>query len=441
VYDVLGEFEGNDPRGVNNNVYVVVNGAIEFSDLLTSPSDIAPFSMNGLALFSGDYVDFTLTNNGGNTEFGWTRINAAITPSSTPCSATQTGDEENDSCTATPDCTTDANCDDGLFCNGAETCIDGFCQPGAAPCAAGQSCDEATDSCTTDSCNSEADCDDDDVCTDDICDMVSGECVFANNTSACDDGDNCTQNDICDAGVCAGTPMDCAEGETCVNGACVQPCLVHADCDDALFCNGTETCLDGSCQPGAALCVAGQTCDEDSLECTPSGSLPFFDDFEGGIGGWSVDNGVWQVGVPSSGPNSAVSPEYVAATVLAGNYPGTSSRLVSPSIQLAVTVGGEELHLRFWHWFAFGATRTCTPYCSYYEDNGIVQIRERTGPGQWGAWTTLTSFAGSSAVYTNALVDLSGYAGRKIQIGFLLSSGGATVLAGWYIDDVTIDVF
>jgi len=55
--------------------------------------------------------------------------------------------------TAAPACTTDADCDDGLYCNGAETCVAGVCQAGTPPCDDGvactiDSCDEATQSCT-----------------------------------------------------------------------------------------------------------------------------------------------------------------------------------------------------------------------------------------------------------------------------------------------------
>ena len=35
-----------------------------------------------------------------------------------------------------PACEVNADCDDGVFCNGDESCdADGFCQPGSAPCA------------------------------------------------------------------------------------------------------------------------------------------------------------------------------------------------------------------------------------------------------------------------------------------------------------------
>ena len=48
-------------------------------------------------------------------------------------------------------CLVDADCDDSLFCTGAETCVDGQCQAGGDPCAAsGATCDEAGDLCECD---------------------------------------------------------------------------------------------------------------------------------------------------------------------------------------------------------------------------------------------------------------------------------------------------
>jgi hypothetical protein len=50
--------------------------------------------------------------------------------------------------TVTPavSCSIDGECDDGLFCNGVETCVGGFCQPGTDPCP-GQGCDEVNEEC------------------------------------------------------------------------------------------------------------------------------------------------------------------------------------------------------------------------------------------------------------------------------------------------------
>jgi hypothetical protein len=45
-------------------------------------------------------------------------------------------------------CTTNAECDDSLFCNGEETCNSGTCVDGADPCPPGE-CNESTNSCET----------------------------------------------------------------------------------------------------------------------------------------------------------------------------------------------------------------------------------------------------------------------------------------------------
>jgi len=64
-------------------------------------------------------------------------------------------------------------------------------------------------------------------------------------------------------------------------------------------------------------------------------AVVFSEDFESGAPGWQIDNGVWQIGVPTSGPGAAHQGTSAAATVLAGNYPrNVSSRLISPTIDL-----------------------------------------------------------------------------------------------------------
>ncbi len=47
------------------------------------------------------------------------------------------------------------NCDNGLFCDGVETCVNGSCQAGQIPCTVGQ-CDESSDSCIPSNCPSPA---------------------------------------------------------------------------------------------------------------------------------------------------------------------------------------------------------------------------------------------------------------------------------------------
>jgi hypothetical protein len=47
--------------------------------------------------------------------------------------------------------TVDADCDDGLFCNGVDTCSGGSCGHAGDPCSAGEICNETADSCDTSS--------------------------------------------------------------------------------------------------------------------------------------------------------------------------------------------------------------------------------------------------------------------------------------------------
>ncbi|MBM4137682.1 MAG: hypothetical protein FJ241_12770 [Nitrospira sp.] len=168
-----------------------------------------------------------------------------------------------------------------------------------------------------------------------------------------------------------------------------------------------------------------------------AGTDIYFYDFEQGIGSWYADNGVWEVGTPTSGPNGCYSGTKCAATVLAGDFPTTTnSRLVSPSIQLPTLSTGQEIHLRFQHWFSY------TDYCSNnsIDDGGYVQVSSETSPGVWSSWSKVSNFyCGSSAAWSYPLVDLSAYAGKKVHIGFFhISDDYTPVSSGWYIDDVLI---
>jgi hypothetical protein len=72
-------------------------------------------------------------------------------------------------------CRSDAECDDGVFCNGAETCHGGSCVSGPPP-----ACADVVD------------------CTVDRCDEAARACVRTPDDAACDDGSTCT-TDTCDA--------------------------------------------------------------------------------------------------------------------------------------------------------------------------------------------------------------------------------------------------
>ncbi|MBW2506965.1 MAG: hypothetical protein JRD19_07870, partial [Deltaproteobacteria bacterium] len=108
----------------------------------------------------------------------------------------------------------DADCDDGKFFNGLETCdANGSCQAGTPVV-----------------------CDDGVGCTDDICDEGSDSCVSSANDANCtDDGQFCTGNEYCDATAgCTSAGDPCAAGESCneSNNSCD---LIPGGCSEGDF--------------------------------------------------------------------------------------------------------------------------------------------------------------------------------------------------------------
>jgi hypothetical protein len=141
----------------------------------------------------------------------------------------------------TKTCATDADCDDNVFCNGAEKCTDGKCLNGPAP-----------------------NCDDSIACTTDACVESSKSCTHTANNAACDDGQFCDGVETCNAatGCVAGTPP-CTNVCDETNDKCVQ-CLTDAQCSDGLFCNGAETCVGNVCVAGTPPCNDGVACTADT---------------------------------------------------------------------------------------------------------------------------------------------------------------------------------
>jgi subtilisin family serine protease len=149
-------------------------------------------------------------------------------------------------------CIVNADCDDGLSCNGAETCVGGTCQAGTA-----------------------VNCNDGVACTTDACNEPGGTCSNTPNNAACSDGLACNGTETCSAtlGCQAGTAVSCNDGVACTTDACTEPggtCSYtpnNAACSDGLFCNGSETCnATLGCQAGTDPCP-GVTCDETNNVC------------------------------------------------------------------------------------------------------------------------------------------------------------------------------
>ncbi len=199
----------------------------------------------------------------------------------------------------------DVACDDDNDCT-ADTCEAGTCMNTATPdepCSFGE-CTGAD--CETNLCDGEptcneagecvqeaVNCDDNDPCTDDVCDPASGACshvpvdcsnlnsecgTYACNPTdgacvatfadtACDDGNPCT-TDTCDAatGACAHEQVDCTGQNTeCINFICNEangscmPAEVPDACDDGNPCTD-DACINGACQHVAVACDDGNAC-------------------------------------------------------------------------------------------------------------------------------------------------------------------------------------
>jgi len=153
-------------------------------------------------------------------------------------------------------------CDDGLFCNGMDTCGGGSCSVHAGdPCTAGTECNDACNETADDCfdlsgtpCTADAS-----ACTDDECDGA-GACVHPGliDGSSCDDGNSCTDGDVCTSGTCAGTPTGqvCDDGNICTLDSCdpMGGCIFDPagrdgfSCDDGNTCTQADACSNGMCQ-------------------------------------------------------------------------------------------------------------------------------------------------------------------------------------------------
>jgi hypothetical protein len=112
-------------------------------------------------------------------------------------------------------------------------------------------------------------------------------CVYTNldDGTACDDADACTENDACTAGACAGTALDCDDGNICTADSCDQTdgCvndgtdITTVGCADDTLCAGGYACAGnkrGDCNPATFVncgamtigCNVG-TCDEGTGAC------------------------------------------------------------------------------------------------------------------------------------------------------------------------------
>jgi len=132
------------------------------------------------------------------------------------------------------------DCDDGSVCTLNDQCVDGTCA------------------------GTKLNCNDYNLCTDDLCDPVLG-CVNTMNSAPCNDFDLCTGGDQCVDGICAGEAKTCDDGNPCTQDSCdpsagCQNLFTSSPCDDGDECTKSDYCEAGVCKPGEYVCVS---CDYD----------------------------------------------------------------------------------------------------------------------------------------------------------------------------------
>ncbi len=197
-------------------------------------------------------------------------------------------------------CESDADCIEG------ETCVDGEC---VGPCKTDDDCEvcyecvegECQQAEAFTACDDENACTENDECTADFgwgcngvvaedncgCDgaegklcgegavrtCVSGECIFA-----CESDADCIEGETCVDGECVEceTDDDCAKGEVCLLGECVPGCESDADCDDGIACTDRDECdteVTHTCINVTTDCTCATVQDGDACCCTSIGGF------------------------------------------------------------------------------------------------------------------------------------------------------------------------
>jgi len=222
-----------------------------------------------------------------------------------------------DTCDAANDCQYAPNhglCNDSVACTSPDLCDPSSPAAGANGCVNTPNdalCNDGV-GCTVDTCHPVQDCqfapndtlcDDGNTCTQDTCNPVT-DCENTPLTGpACNDGVGCTLNDVCSAGLCAGTPDDalCDDGLPCTTDTCHPtlgcrnpPTPDGQPCDDGWTCTTGDVCTGGVCAGtpddnlcgGGASCATG-TCDPADPQADPDGCLLSFapDGTPCGVGG------------------------------------------------------------------------------------------------------------------------------------------------------------
>lgn len=187
-------------------------------------------------------------------------------------------------CTQTDSCDGQGNCDGGalVVCVALDTCHGpGTCDAGTGACG---NYPQLPGTCFVSGiCFSPNDINPGNPC--EHCDPALSATSFsprADNTT-CNDNDRCTTNDVCQGGVCTGTPVVCTALDQChvagtcdpATGLCTNPNATDGrSCNDGNACTSGENCQAGVCQGANPVsCPSGSQCDPQTGQCAAAGTV------------------------------------------------------------------------------------------------------------------------------------------------------------------------
>ncbi len=337
-------------------------------------------------------------------------------------------------------CTSDEECEMGLFCDGEEYCHpSGVCRRSPA-----------------------VDCNDDDGCTADSCDEETDSCVHVLTDSDGDlfgpeecGGEDCNDDDaainpdaveICDDGI----DQNC-DGEDASPGSCDCPVDVALPSTTTGDTTGMDSSYQGGCAYGTGgieavhrlvltgaedvyfdmsgtsftgyIYVREGTCDGTELDCVNSwmggfglslaaGTYYIFVDAGSstvGPGAYTLDVSAWTPPTVVTGNNTCPSAHVVTAN---GTFTGNNTSMTDTAAGSCSYTGGHDA----WFTFTLTATRTVTLDTSGSDYYNAVYVRsgsctgtevgcDRYGGAGYGARLTLTLAAGTYYVAVDALAS------------------------------------
>lgn len=197
--------------------------------------------------------------------------------------------DDQDGCTTQDTCQFGVCAGKGTSCADGNTCTDDTCDsagkclhtPNSKSCSDGDKC-TAQDTCSGGKCSGKSkNCEDGSSCTLNNCNPATGQCTFAllPSGSKCDDGDQCTSGEICAGIACVGgKELDCSDNNECtsdacntVTGLCAHNPLEGSPCGKDNLCSEPGTCAAGVCSGAPKNCNDSNPCTIDL--CDPPTGL------------------------------------------------------------------------------------------------------------------------------------------------------------------------